>query len=164
MTALTVDYKSAQVTIKDTLRGNNLNKGWEGGAKLRHFYGYFKNETGSVIAQNAIINMMKLPAGVIVPHLSRVKTTDLGTGTTLEIGTQEHQNNNAVTVASAISGIVSALDVATAAVNTDLLTDGTAAAKLGYTLNGQTDILAKITGSTMATNGTIELFIVMAVE
>lgn len=168
MTVLTPSYYSEQVTTLRNKRGDRLIKPADGGGRIRNFYAYYKNTTGATIAANSIISLMFVPGGRIIPHLSYILTSDFGSTTTLEVGWNQYKENDTDTVTDDTNGLIDALDVSGQAVSQFLSASasGSVAAvrSPGVTIGGYAEILAKVLGSTMAADATIELYLAMIIS
>ena len=164
MAGLTIDYQSDQYTQVASYhaggRGDVLIPHTDAG-KLRCFHFRYKNETGGTIAADKTIALGYLPQGKILP-MSKVICTDLGTGTTLDLGFDEYKKNDETLVASNPDFLVDGADVATAAINSELHTIGTAEVQNdGYTLEGFALLVAQPRVSTWAADGELNVFIFM---
>lgn len=157
MTALTIAAKSTQVTNLDTQSPTLLNA-YESRAKLRYFY--FDYTANGALAADSIIELVRVPAGKMIPHLSKVYHGALGAGRTMDVGYQEYQPNDgkAAVVAAAIDAFADGIDVSSAG-NFDLVDDTD-----GIVLTGKTSVLAKIIGDTFQDTHNIHGHVVMAVE
>ena len=157
MAPLTVAAKSTQATrrTKTTIGEQLLDRYDEGGViKATRFY--YKNETGSTIAADSIIQLCTIGPCLVLPT-SFVTTTAFGASRTLDVGYQEYTDIRGTLTNSDIDAFLDGLDVSAAVAQTVF---GSQSASVtygkGFYLDGQTDVLAKVIGGTLPTNGIIQ--------
>jgi len=165
MAPLTVAANSTQAAkYKSSAHsGDNRVGTRDRGGFMRAVPFYYKNETGSTLAADSIIELCKIGAGLVLPS-STVSTTAFGASRTLDIGFQEYKAtdqdsssstyNYEKTFASDIDALVDGLDVSSAVTNQTMgaaLSDGR-----GVEVYGQVAILAKVIGGTLPANGVIQ--------
>lgn len=157
MALLTVTAKSTQATrTTRTSVGEKLLNRYNAGGHIQAYQFYYKNETGSTLAANSIIQLCTIGPCHVLPT-SVITTSALGTGRTLDVGTQEYVDTAGTTVASEIDAFLDGLDVSSA-VSLKPFGEDTASNTYGdgVTVDGQVDILAKIIGGTFPTNGIVQ--------
>lgn len=157
MALLTVDYKSTQATrTTRTTIGEQLLDRYDAGGHLQAYQFYYKNETGGTIAADSIIQLCTIGPCHVLPT-SVITTTAFSTSRTLDVGLQEYVNTAGDTVASDIDAFLDGLDVSSAVSNTMFGSDTASTAYgAGVTIDGQVDVLAKILGGTLPSNGIIQ--------
>lgn len=174
MTVLTPDYNSDQQTTTKGLsstyqRGNQLLLPADHGGKVRTFIGTYTAPAGG-IATATIVNLMKVPAGRIISHLSYLSTSDFGSSGTISIGYNRHKKDaNGTTVESSIAAIALNVDVSGQAVNKNLMELTGASTAItsvgGLTIEGWADILFQNNGTGgMQAAATLQLVLAMIVD
>jgi hypothetical protein len=156
MAALTITAKSKSATLGDNTLGRKFLDPNEADTQLSLKRFYYKNLSGATLADGSIIDLGAILGPCVITQLSGISVSAMGATRVLNLGIQEYnsQADNSV-VASAIAGLVSALDVSSA--RTDTLFDvGVAAVQdQGLQIYGQARLLAQITGGTIPANGII---------
>lgn len=158
MAKLTITQRSSQARIIDaafgaqnTLLGKNDRGGVE---KVKRFT--FTNDTGSTIAAGSYIKLLNMGPG-LVTGLS-LNVSAMGAARVLNVGTQEYtRGTDGVVQASAITALVSALDVSSAVTNFSAASVAGSGIVTGTGLDvtGNADIICQVTGGTIPANATI---------
>lgn len=162
---LTIDYNSAQfaAALNMMLGGTGAQAKLSTqvyGGKVRPFYGYFKNTTGSTIATAKNIALAQIPAGILLPF-SKIYYKGFTTSCTLDIGWQDYTKNNAAqtVVSASANGIRDDLAVAT---------DGSyeigSNNQAGLVFDGQVLLVAQTGGAAMPNNAEIFAWFLVAVD
>lgn len=158
--------KSAEFTDHSASPAKNIPvHKWGGRLRAR----YFKFTQGAAAGDiNSTAELVRMPAGNvrILGQLSHVYFSDMGTGTTMDIGHRAYTKQDGTTQAESEAFFASAVDVAAAAGSTTLAeaaAAGVAAMPLITSRDGF-DIFAKIEGSTIAAGSVIEGVVVYIVD
>ncbi len=175
VTTLVPTYYSEQratelgLTSGTLQRGDRLLKPCDGGAKPGIWYCYFKNTTGGTLAAATVISLAHVPAGRLIPHMSYI-ITSAWTTATLDIGWNVHNQDTSTNPTSTVidsdpDGIIDGLDTGSAV--TQFLSASasgsvTAVRTPGISFDGWTELCATIATGTMASNGTIELYLAIS--
>lgn len=159
MALLPIADKSSQADITTSNGLGNRSLGlYDRGGPVKAFRFSYTNDTGGTLAAGSNIQLATVGPCLILPT-STISVSALGASRTLDLGFQEHEDNEDNTVAADIDALIDGADVS-AAIDTTLLAVGVDAVKEGgLELKAQTDILAQINGGTIPNGATIEGFL-----
>lgn len=157
MAPLTITAKSTQATrTTRTGVGEKLLNRYDEGGVIKATRFYYKNETGSTLAADSIIQLCKVGPCLILPT-SVISVTAFSTSRTLDVGLQEYTDIRGNVTASEIDGLLDGLDVSSAVSNVAF---GSQTASntygVGWYVDGQADVVCKVLGGTMPNNGIIQ--------
>lgn len=160
MADLTIADKSTQATTTTNTGLGNRHLGlYDRGGNIKAVRYSYINDSGAALNDGDIVQLCSIGPCLVLPT-SVITTSAMGTGRTLDVGFQEYTETDGDTVSSDIDAFLDGLDVSSAVLDKRFGSDTASLTKGdGHVLTGRTDVLAKIIGGTLPTNGTLEGFI-----
>lgn len=157
MAKLTITGNSTQATTyKNGGIGNFLLSLYERGGNVKELPFTYTNTTGGTLADGSIIELAKCGPCRVMPGTT-ISISALGASRVLNLGLQEYTDRNGATVASAITALLTGLDVSSAVNGQSLnIVTTSGAFPVGFDVNGQSALLAQVTGGTIPNGATIK--------